>query len=133
MKSINFWDITPCSPLKVNRRLGGTSDRLACWFLAEFISSTLKMEAICSSEASVDTQRTTRRYIPEVDTLLLHCLGIGVFNCFLSMSGCMYTSGLVYVMVIVDRSWPKPGVVVVLPGVIQSLETNYRLPFTFRP
>jgi hypothetical protein len=32
-------------------------------------SSTLKMEAICSSEMSVDTQRTTRRYIPEASTL----------------------------------------------------------------
>jgi hypothetical protein len=28
------------------------------------------MEAICSSETSVDTQRTTRRYIPEVATIL---------------------------------------------------------------
>jgi hypothetical protein len=45
---------------------------LACWFLAELISSTLKMEAICSSETSVDTQRTTRPYIPEVDTLHNH-------------------------------------------------------------
>jgi hypothetical protein len=61
----------------VNRRFGGTyrlhiqclSHLLACWFLAEFISSTLKMEAICSSETSVDTQRITRRYIPEDDTL----------------------------------------------------------------
>jgi hypothetical protein len=35
------------------------------------MSSTLKMEAICSSETSVDTQRTTRRYIPEVYTLYL--------------------------------------------------------------
>jgi hypothetical protein len=25
MKSFIFWDITPCSPLKVNRRFGGTS------------------------------------------------------------------------------------------------------------
>jgi hypothetical protein len=33
------------------------------------ISSTLKMEGICSSETSVDAQRTTWRYIPEVDTL----------------------------------------------------------------
>jgi hypothetical protein len=30
------------------------------------------MEAICSSETSVDTQRTTRRYIPEDDTLHNH-------------------------------------------------------------
>jgi hypothetical protein len=30
------------------------------------------MEAICSSETSVDTQRTTPRYIPEVNTLPNH-------------------------------------------------------------
>jgi hypothetical protein len=30
------------------------------------------MEAICSSETSVDTQRTTRRYIPEDGTLHNH-------------------------------------------------------------
>jgi hypothetical protein len=30
------------------------------------------MEAICSSETSVDTQRTTRRYVPEADTLYNH-------------------------------------------------------------
>jgi hypothetical protein len=42
---------------------------LAHWFLAEPIFSTLKMEAICSSETSVDTQRTIRRYIPEDVTL----------------------------------------------------------------
>jgi hypothetical protein len=38
---------------------------VSCW---AFIS-TLKMEAICSSETSVDTQRITRRYIPEGGTL----------------------------------------------------------------
>jgi hypothetical protein len=32
-------------------------------------SSALKMEAICSSETSVDIQRTTQRYIPEDSTL----------------------------------------------------------------
>jgi hypothetical protein len=30
------------------------------------------MEVICSSETSVDTQRTTWRHIPEVDTLPNH-------------------------------------------------------------
>jgi hypothetical protein len=30
------------------------------------------MEAICSSETSVDTQRATRRYIPEDGTLHDH-------------------------------------------------------------
>jgi hypothetical protein len=61
-----FWDITQCSPLCVNRRFGGS------WFLAQLIFSTLKMEAICSSKMSVETQRTTRRYIPEDDTLHNH-------------------------------------------------------------
>jgi hypothetical protein len=35
-------------------------------------SSTLKMEAIFSSETSVDFQRTIQRYIPEYSTLLNH-------------------------------------------------------------
>jgi hypothetical protein len=39
---------------------------LVCWTN----SSTLKMEAIRSSETSCATQRTTRRHIPEDDTLL---------------------------------------------------------------
>jgi hypothetical protein len=34
---------------------------------------TLKMEAICSSETSVDSQRTTWHYIPEDGTLHNHC------------------------------------------------------------
>jgi hypothetical protein len=38
-------------------------------FFSELISSTLKMEAICSSEMSVEARRTTRRHIPEDDTL----------------------------------------------------------------
>jgi hypothetical protein len=80
MESTIFWDITP---LSVNQRFGGiyrlffkvekiTSARnlqvcqlLSRWFLAELIFSTLKMEAICPSETSVDTQRATRHYIPE--------------------------------------------------------------------
>jgi hypothetical protein len=40
--------------------------------IADIISSTLKMEAICSSETSVVTQQTTRRHIPEGDTLHNH-------------------------------------------------------------
>jgi hypothetical protein len=76
MKIPIFWDITPCSPLKVNRRFWGTC-RLhlqgrgralfdACFMLASCLgySSTLKME-ICSSETSVDFQRNTLCYIPE--------------------------------------------------------------------
>jgi hypothetical protein len=45
---------------------------LATCFQADFCSaycSTLKMEAICSSEMSVHFRRTTQRYIPEDSTL----------------------------------------------------------------
>jgi hypothetical protein len=38
-------------------------------FFFSAYSSTLKREAICSSETSVDFQRTTRRYIPEDSAL----------------------------------------------------------------
>jgi hypothetical protein len=65
MKRTIFWGITPCSPLSVNRRFGGTYRVKA----GQLILSTLKMEVICSSETSVDTQRTTRSYIPEDGTL----------------------------------------------------------------
>jgi hypothetical protein len=82
-------DITPCSPLRVKRCFGGTyrlllqgrrnqfskNQQASRWqaecllVFAELISSTVKMEAICSSETSVETPRTTRRHIPEYDTL----------------------------------------------------------------
>jgi hypothetical protein len=48
-----------------------TCHRRTCWFLLKF-SSTLKMEAICSSETSVASQQTTRRHMPEDDTLYNH-------------------------------------------------------------
>jgi hypothetical protein len=51
--------------------IGSASKQVATWF-AEPISSTLKMEAICSSETSVETQRTTRRHVPEDDTFHNH-------------------------------------------------------------
>jgi hypothetical protein len=103
LKSIIFWDMTPCSPLGFNRRFGGTyrlhlqgqrnrfskpaskhvESRAFCWF-AEPISSTLKMEAICSSETSVQTQRTTRRHIPEDYTLHNHrCENLKSIVCLL--------------------------------------------------
>jgi hypothetical protein len=44
---------------------------LSRWF-SEPISSTLKMEAISSPETLVETQRNTRRHIPEDDTLQNH-------------------------------------------------------------
>jgi hypothetical protein len=92
LKSIIFWDMTPCSPKSFNRRFGKTyrlhfhgrrnkfsknqqaSSLPPVWLLvfAELISSTLKMEAICSSKTSVQTRRTTRRHIPEDGTLHNH-------------------------------------------------------------
>jgi hypothetical protein len=81
-KSSIFWDITPCSPLKVNRRFGRTcrchlqvgrmiqgrnkseAGRLlaACFMLVSCLdySSTLKIEAIYFSEMSDEFHRTTR-------------------------------------------------------------------------
>jgi hypothetical protein len=63
MKSYIFRRITPCSLLAT------------CFTLVSCLaySSTMKMEATCSSETSVDFQRTTRHYIPEDKTLLKHC------------------------------------------------------------
>jgi hypothetical protein len=79
MKSIILWDMTPCSPLSLNRRfcktcrlhLGGRRSKFSKnqQTIAEIISSTLKMEEICSSEMSVETQRTTRPNIPENNSL----------------------------------------------------------------
>jgi hypothetical protein len=61
------------SIFRVEEVISARNHLLACWFLAEIIASTLKMEAICSSETSVDTQWTTQRYIPKVNTLYYHC------------------------------------------------------------
>jgi hypothetical protein len=79
MKSIIFWDMTPCSLLSLNRRFGGTyhlhlQDRKNRFRkpASKPISSTLKMEAICPSGTSVETQRTTRLHIPEDDNLQDH-------------------------------------------------------------
>jgi hypothetical protein len=68
-----FWDITPCSPLKKSTdvlkkhlHLQNRLCLLPCFTLVfcSAYSSTLKTEAICSSETWTDFQRPTRRYIP---------------------------------------------------------------------
>jgi hypothetical protein len=72
MKSSIFWDITPYNPLKVNCRFGG-SCRL--YLHGRRISQARNQREsrwkvkLCSAETSIDLQRTTQRYIPEVRTL----------------------------------------------------------------
>jgi hypothetical protein len=83
IKSTVVWHITPCTPLEVNRRFGGTyrfnlqggisraryqgaSKRQAY--------STLKMEVICCFEMSVDFRRNARRYILEDNILFISSL-----------------------------------------------------------
>jgi hypothetical protein len=58
MKTSCLCDITPCTPLKVNRPAFTLVSCMA-------YSSNLKMEAEYSSEESVDFQGTTRCYIPD--------------------------------------------------------------------
>jgi hypothetical protein len=93
MKITIFWDIMLCSPLNVNRHFGGTyhlhlqgrrmrraknqRESSAChmhswWFLAWLILQTWRL-GWRSSKTSVDTQRTTWRYIPE-DSILQHLI-----------------------------------------------------------
>jgi hypothetical protein len=80
MKNSIFWGtcITPCITLKVSRRFGGT----CCLHLhGRWVfqvrnqreagsKQSVKLGKTCSSEISVDFQRTTRSYIPEDRTLL---------------------------------------------------------------
>jgi hypothetical protein len=58
-------------------KAGGKQALVSC----SAYSSTLKKETICSSETSVDFQRTTRRYIPEDSTLHNHrCENLTSYN-----------------------------------------------------
>jgi hypothetical protein len=70
-----FLDMTPCTPLEVNKSFGIIWTLPAAYFhyaSCSAYSSNLKMEETCSSETSVDFQRPTRRYIPEDKTLHYH-------------------------------------------------------------
>jgi hypothetical protein len=70
-KSSIFLEIMQCIPLKVNRRFGGTcglhlkheTGSREIFTLVSCLAyySNLKIEGTCSSETSVDFQRTTRR------------------------------------------------------------------------
>jgi hypothetical protein len=67
MNNTIFWDITLCSPLKVNKRFRERAAFTLVSCLA--YSFNLKMEVTCFSEMSVDFHQTTRHYIPEDRTL----------------------------------------------------------------
>jgi hypothetical protein len=78
MKNVVFWDVALRRSC-VNRRFGGTyrlhlqgrKIRERRTSVARRLQSTLKMEAIRSSETSVNT-RPTQRHIPENDILHSH-------------------------------------------------------------
>jgi hypothetical protein len=55
------WDITPCSPMEVNRHFGEEAAMLVSCLPYSLL---LKMEEMFSSEMLGDFRRTTRRYIP---------------------------------------------------------------------
>jgi hypothetical protein len=94
LKSSVFWDITPCSPLKVNWRFGGTCrlhlqgrrvsqvrNLLVACFLAWLILRPWRWGSHVTPETSVDFQRTTQRYIPEDLTLHNHhCENLKAYN-----------------------------------------------------
>jgi hypothetical protein len=79
MKNSIFRDITPCSPLKVNRRFGETCLIHLVSCLA--YSSSMKMKETYPSETSVDFQQNTRHYIPE-DRIFhrVYCFSCGLFS-----------------------------------------------------
>jgi hypothetical protein len=75
MKSSIFCDIMTCGPLKVNWRFAGTCNRhlerrrISQARNQRGVGSKQSSARTCSSETTVDFQRTTRRYIPEDRTL----------------------------------------------------------------
>jgi hypothetical protein len=72
MKSIIFWDVTPCSLLRCNRRFGGI-------YLLHLQGRKKFQQG--PAETSVASQRTTRRHDPEDDTLHNHrCENLKSYN-----------------------------------------------------
>jgi hypothetical protein len=67
MKTTLFWDITPCSSFKFNRRFGGT---YRLHLQGRRISRARNQHEGDRKQSlmPVDFQRTTRRYIPEDST-----------------------------------------------------------------
>jgi hypothetical protein len=69
MKSSVFWDVKGCSPVEIHQRFGGTYClHLQCRRISQTRNqqrSGVTMEAVRSSQTSVDFYQTTRRYTPE--------------------------------------------------------------------
>jgi hypothetical protein len=65
-RSFISWDITSCGPSTVYSppSTGSEKQSSACHLFSCLVSSTTKVEEICSSETSVGFQRTTWRYVP---------------------------------------------------------------------
>jgi hypothetical protein len=103
-----FWDVTPCSPLSINRRFGGTcrlylQGQKISWARNQRESSSfyffdledagnMFLRNVC------DTQRTTRRYIPEDSTLHNH-------RCE-NLKPCMYVRLLHSKSAVLERDFP---------------------------
>jgi hypothetical protein len=80
-KKVVFWDIVPCSPLKIKQHFGESGGSIFRALLATSLSLvsclayslTLKMETTFSSETSVGFHWITQHYIPEHGILHNHC------------------------------------------------------------
>jgi hypothetical protein len=68
MKCRVFWDVVPCSD-EVDWRFRG----VYCLASSRPWLITLMMEVVCTSETSVSSNMTTRRYIPEDSELHTKC------------------------------------------------------------
>jgi hypothetical protein len=100
-----FWDITPCNLKSIDVSEEHVAELLASYMLLVFClaySSILMMET-CSSETSVDTQRTIWRYIPEDRTLHNHsCENIKSYNIPVNKTDKTYMSSHILSLVLIE-------------------------------
>jgi hypothetical protein len=73
MKMAVFWDVAPCSLAEIDRRFRRTYCLHHC--IRAILLIALMMEAVSTSETTVNFYQTTRRNIPEDSHLrLVTCL-----------------------------------------------------------